>query len=131
MEQDFFNKEYDQTGTRFGEYSIPDQIKIYFYGMQSIRPQVTVLSRPIAEHGAGAVSYLLSALNANPTDANIQDTLVIFETMQRLATYNVQQDKFLIRKLDVYVSRMTDSVKRGQSKSLLAQIKNFSIDENP
>lgn len=131
MEQNFFDKEYDQAGTRFEEYSIPNQIKIYFYGMQSIRPQVTVLSRPIAEHGAKAVPYLLSALSANPTDENIQDALVIFETMQRLATYSVQHDKSLMQKLDAYVSKINGSVKRGQSKSQLAQIRNFSIDENP
>ena len=130
MEQNFFDKEYDQTGTRFTEYSIPDQIRIYLYGVQSISPPTPVLSRPIAEHGQAAIPYIMGALTANPTDQNIRDLMVIFETMQRLATYDVSHDKMLLRSLDAYTNGMTNKIWRGYTKAKLDQIKKSNREED-
>jgi|CXWL01.1.fsa_nt_gi hypothetical protein len=128
MEQNFFDKEYDQAGTRFGSYPISDQIKIYLYGVQAVTPPVSVLSRPIAEHGQAAIPYIMGTLNASPTDQNIRDLMVIFETMQRLATYDVSNDKVLLRRLDGYVNGMTNKIWQGYTISKLIQIKQSNRD---
>jgi hypothetical protein len=130
MEQNFFDKEYDQAGARFAEYSIPDQIKIYLYGVQVTQPPVTVLSRPIAESGKAAIPFILGELQTHPTDQNIRDLMVIFETMQRLATYDVSNDKVLLRKLDTYVNGMSNKIWRGYTKAKLDQIKKSNRDED-
>jgi hypothetical protein len=130
MEQTFFDKEYDQDGSRFATYSIPDQIKIYLYGVQIVRPPIPVLSRPIAERGQAAVPFILGELQANPTEQNIKDLMVIFETMQRLGTYDVQHDKALLRRLDAYVNGMTNKIWQGYTKEKLTQIKKSLRDED-
>ncbi|NOU00240.1 MAG: hypothetical protein HOO95_01500 [Gallionella sp.] len=128
MESNFFDKEYDQAGTRFAEYAIPDQIKIYLYGMQAITPPAPVLSRPIAELGQAAILPILGELSRNPTEANIRDLMVVFETMQRLGTYDVANDKMLMKTLDNYVNGMKNNIWRGYTKEKLTQLKKSRSD---
>ncbi len=123
LERNFFETEYDQAGSRFESYSIPDQIKIYLYGVQSVTPPATVLSRPIAEHGKEAIPIIMNELNANPTDENVRDLLVVFETMQRIGTYDVSNDKRLLRTLDTYVDGMKNKIWQGYTKTNLYKIK--------
>jgi hypothetical protein len=130
IERNFFDTEYDQAGTRFNNYSIPDQIKIYLYGVQFITPPVPVLSRPIAEHGQAAIPYIMGTLSANPSDQNIKDLMVVFETMQRMATYDVAHDAVLLGKLDAYVNGMTNKIWRGYTKEELTQIKKSNHGED-
>lgn len=123
MERNFFEIEYDQAGSRFESYSIPDQIKIYLYGVQSVTPPATVLSRQIAEHGKEAIPAIMNELNTNPTEENIKDLMVVFETMQRIGTYDVSNDKRLLRTLDNYVDNMKNKIWQGYTKINLYKIK--------
>lgn len=130
MERNFFDSEYDQAGTRFNDYTIPDQIKIYLYGVQAVNPPVTVLSRPVAEHGQAAIPYIMNTLSTNPSDQNVRDFIVVFEAMQRLGTYDVANDKQLLQTLDTYVAGMKNNIWRGYTKATLAQIKKANRDED-
>lgn len=128
--RDFFDKEYDQAGSRFKGYSIPDQINIYLYGMQSVTPPATVLSRQIAEHGQAAIPHLLGALGRNPADQNVKDLMVVFEAMQNIGIYNVQNDPILMRKLEGYVNGMAKGIGYGYTRGTLDRIKHFKYDIN-
>jgi hypothetical protein len=128
LEQNFFDKEYDQAGSRFQHYSIPDQIRIYLYGMQSVTPPTPVLSRVIAGHGQAAIPHILSRLSRSPTDQNVRDLVVVFEAMQRQATYNVAQDAPLLKRLYRYANGMTNKIWRGHTISKLDQIKQSNRD---
>jgi hypothetical protein len=130
MERNFYDKAYDQAGSRFEEYSLRDQIKIYLYGMQVITPSTPVLSRPIAERGQAAIPAILNELSTNPSEQNIKDLMVIFETMERLGSYDVRHDKALIQKLDDYVASMKNGIWRGYTKEKLNQIKKSHSEEN-
>jgi hypothetical protein len=130
MEHDFFEQGYDGAGTRFESYSLDDQIKIYLYGMQQIQPPMSVLSRPIAERGLVAIPLLLDELKQHPTDQNIRDTMVIFETMQSLGSYDVRHNKSLMKKLDAYISGMKNRMLKVQSNEQLARIKANKDYEN-
>lgn len=125
VERDFFELGYDGAGSRFESYSLEDQIKIYFYGMQTISPPMTVLSRPIAERGSVAITPLMAELKLHPTDQNIRDAMMIFETMQRIGSYNVQLDKALMKKLNEYVSGMANGIWKAYSKNQMAKIKAY------
>lgn len=127
--QAFFNQGYDQMGSRFETYSLPDQIKIYLYGVQEIQPPVTVLSRQIASRGATAIPYITDLLAHQPTDQNVRDLIVVFETMQRIGAYNVKRDKALLKLLDHYVSNMTNTVLKGNAKDNMARIKNSEVSD--
>ncbi len=130
MERNFFDAEYDQAGSRFDKYTIPEQIKIYLYGMQEVSPPITVLSRPIAEQGSAAIPYLLNTLNESPTDANIKDLMVVFETMQRLGIYDVSNDKQLLSTLSAFVTGMKNNIWRGYTQSTLTQIKKANREDD-
>lgn len=123
MERNFFEQGYDSFGTRFESYLLENQIKIYLYGMQSRQPPITVLSRPIAERGLLAKRPLLAELKQHPTDQNIKDLMIIFETMQRIGSYDVQRDKSLMKLLDEYVDGMKNAIWKKQTKNQLAIIK--------
>ena len=130
MERDYFDKEYDQLGARREGYSIPDKIKIYLYGMQSVTPPATGLSRQIAKHGEAAIPHLLGTLGSNPSDQNIKDLMVVFEAMQSMATYNVQGDRALIRRLDGYVNGMKSKILSGYTQGMLIRIKQSNRDSD-
>ena len=125
---EFFDKGYDQAGSRFKEYSIPDQINIYLYGVQFVTPPVTVLSRSIAEHGQAAIPHLLGALGRNPADQNVKDLMVVFEAMQNMATYNVQHDQVLMHKLESYVNSMSKGIVYGYTRGTLDRLERFKYD---
>ena len=123
MERNFFDSEYDQSGTRFETYSLRDQIKIYLYGMQFVSPTVPVLARPIAQRGTEAIPILLTTVEENTNDQTIKDVLVVFSTMQEVGSYNVQRNAPLMKRLGNYVKNMQNIIFKGYAQASLDRIK--------
>jgi hypothetical protein len=93
---------------RMRRYALPDQYKIFRYGMDRHEPPRWELADPIAERGKMALPFLSEQLIATPDDKTIDNTLLIFEAMARLKTYNVLANAALMTTLSSRIATMKD-----------------------
>ena len=119
MERSFFREPVRTRVERFRRYSLPDQYKLFRYGMDRIEPPFHELADPIAEKGDRVVPFLLEQLEGTPEDQTVRDILVIFEAMARLKTFDVSRDAPLMTTLTAKVSEMKDEQRKASATMTL------------
>jgi hypothetical protein len=124
--RNFFSEPARTMVERFRRYELPEQYKIFRYGMDRYEPPAYELADPIAERGKTAVPFLLEQLAGTPDDKTVDDVLLIFEAMARLKTYGVRGDMDLIATLTSKVSGMKDGFWRAEATRTLERIKEIS-----
>jgi hypothetical protein len=72
------------------------------------------LADPIAERGARAVPFLVRHLNSETDDLTVRDILLIFQTMAKSKSYDVNNDVAL---MDLLASKITQ-MKRKEWQSI-------------
>jgi hypothetical protein len=108
IEQSFFDKPPQSRVERLRNYSLEDQYRIFRYGNDRIEPPVMELAKPIAERGKTAIPFLHAQLRGATDDQTIRDILLIFETMTRLRTYDLQSNRPLMNDVRSKVSYLKD-----------------------
>ena len=126
VERTFFGEPVTTRVERLRRYDLPDQYRIFRYGMDRREPPDAELAGPIAERGKAAVAFLLDQLTLTPGDKTVSDVLLIFEAMARLKTYSVRADIALMTTLTSRVSGMKDSFWRAEATRTLESIKQLS-----
>ena len=126
MERTFFGEPAGTRVERLRRYALPDQYRVFRYGMDRREPPDAELADPIAERGKMAVPFLLEQLAGTPDDKTVDDILLIFEAMARLKTYGVPGDMDLMATLTARVSGMKDPFWRAEATRTLASIKAIS-----
>ena len=121
LEKSFF-REPARRVERFRRYALPEQYKIFRYGMTREPPDFE-LTEPIAEHGSVAVPFFLEQLNGTPDDETVKDVLLIFEAMARLKTYDVRGDAAVMTTLTSKASTMKDKFWKAEAAKTLKSIK--------
>jgi hypothetical protein len=85
---------------RIRAYPLEDQYSIFRYGNDVIHPPLLELADPIAERGRDVVPFLMRKLEGDPDPATaLRDTLLIFERMQGLKSYDIRSDENLMATL--------------------------------
>ena len=123
LERSFFREPAGATVERLRRYELPDQYKIFRYGIDRIEPPAFELADPIAERGPIAVPFLLEQLNGTPNDKTVNDVLLIFMAMARLKTYDVQRDLALMETLSSKISTMRDPFWKTEAMRSLENIR--------
>jgi len=123
LEYDFFRGHLGDGVERLRHYALPDQYRIFRYGNDQIEPPVIELARPIAERGSTAVPFLRGQLANSTDDLTTRDLLLIFATMVRLDTYDVQGDHELMMQLQTKVTQMRHPEWKRVAEHMLQRIK--------
>jgi hypothetical protein len=126
MERSFFGEPVPTRVERLRRYALPDQYRIFRYGMDRREPPNSELADPIAERGKAAVQFLLDQLTGTPDDKTVNDVVLTFEAMARMKTYSVGADIALMTALASRVSEMKDSFWRAEATRTLENIKQLS-----
>jgi hypothetical protein len=119
----FFLKPVGTRLERFRRYDLPDQYRIFRYGVDKREPPNVELAVPIAERGKTVVPFLLEQLAGKPDDKTVNDVLLIFEAMARLHTYNVHDDPNLLATLAAKATEMTAGPLKTRAIKTLDYIK--------
>jgi hypothetical protein len=114
LEHGFFSKPLGDRLQRLRQHSLEDQYKIFRYGNDVIEPPLMDLADPIAERGARAVPFLVRHLNSETDDLTVRDILLIFQTMAKSKSYDVNNDVAL---MDLLASKITQ-MKRKEWQSI-------------
>jgi hypothetical protein len=123
LERSFFRQPAQSRVERLRRYELPDQYKIFRYGIAKREPPAYNLADPIAERGKMAVPFLLEQVSGTPDDITVRDVLLILEAMARLKTYDVQRDTVLMKTLSLKVSTMRDAFWKEMAMRSLEDIR--------
>ena len=123
MERSFFSEPVGTRVDRLRRYALPDQYRIFRYGMDRREPRDSELADPIAERGKMVVPFLLEQLDQTPDDKTVDDVLILFEAMSRLKTYDVRRDLTLTTTLSSKVSSMTHESWKAEAMRTLETIR--------
>lgn len=124
IERTFFHKPPATRLERLRGLALPDQYKIYRYGMDFIEPPTMLLSGPIAERGAQAVPFLKKELRATEDFVTLRDILIILETMQTTHTYDVKDDRELMKILVTRDANVHDPENQKFCEEMILRIRN-------
>jgi hypothetical protein len=122
IEHRFFDNSLGDRIQRLRQYSLPDQYKIFRYGMDHREPPDMGLAVPIADRGASAVPFLFNRLRESTDDLEVRDILLILETMAARRTYDVASDAMLMNILTNKVERASDMGWRDIDQKTLRRI---------
>jgi hypothetical protein len=125
LERDFLVQPVWTRVERFRRYDLPDQYRIFRYGVDHREPPNIELAGPLAERGKAAVPFLLEQLTGKPDDKTVDDVLLIFEAMTRLHTYSVRADQSLMTTLTAKVTEMKDELLKTRAMKTLEYIKSL------
>jgi hypothetical protein len=126
LERRFFRQPPQDRVERLRRYELPDQYRIFRYGMTRHEPPAYELADPIAERGKLAAPFLLEQVQGTPDDMTIRDVLLILEAMARLKTYDAQRDLILMKALSLKVSTMRDAFWKAMATRSLEDIRHPS-----
>lgn len=124
MERDFFKKPLGTRIERLRQYPLADQYKVFRYGNDVIEPPLIDLAGPIADKGGEAIPFLMEQLKTTKEDLAVRDLVLIFETMSKSKTYDVRDDKTLMRNLASKISEMKDKGWQDSALRMLRRIQN-------
>lgn len=123
FEREFFFKNPAATRiNRLRQYSLEDQYRLFRYGNDRFEPPLTGLARTIAEKGRTAIPFLLGKLNPQADDMTVRDTLLLFETMGSINSYDVKTDAVVMETLRSRVSAMKDANWKTVCSKMLRRI---------
>jgi hypothetical protein len=106
----------------FIQYSLQEQLGLFFYGNQLHVPPAMYLAPCFALNGASAVELLRAKLAGNADDLMVRDIVFLFATIDAMRQYDVASDAELMALLGSQVARMHDEDWRGMAEQMVARM---------
>lgn len=126
FDRTFFNKPVAAQATEFRSLEIATQYAVFICGIQLREPPSIYVATFLAKEGESAVDFLKEKLAAARGDLTINDIIIVFRQMSRQETYNVGDDRELMRVIGEAVDRMKDPYWRRRSEQALVEIRRES-----
>lgn len=106
----------------FRQYSLEDQLGLFFFGNQFIHPPAVGLAPCFALNGASAVELLRSKLKVARDDLTVRDVTLLLTFIDTMGKYDVAGDAELMEALKSRVAQMRDAGWRDTAERLVGKI---------
>lgn len=126
---DFWSKDRKALYAEFYTYTAQEQFDVYLCSQQCFHPSWLEMVDVYAKCGKSAVDTLVAKLNETESVLVVRDIVYVFEQMVRLRTYDVANDKTIIKAIDSAMARMPDTIWRQYIEKNVRYIK-MSSPEN-
>ncbi len=106
----------------FANYDLATQYAIFICGNQFRHPPAIYFAEPFAQQGEEAVPFLKDKLFRATDDLTIRDIILVLTEMSRQNTYDVTEDKELVRLMTASVEKMGDEDWKRITQENLSEI---------